>query len=431
MSTATGQKGRRVSGRRCRAALLPSCPAVFVALSITTFACASGDYDTIVIDSAGVRLVTNHEVGEGWRETPRWTVAQDLVIGGDSTMEHQFGRIGDLAVSPNGDIAVIDQLNGVVRVFDRDGRFRRSIGRSGRGPGELSRSANGIFFLGESLLVLDPGEQRMTVFAPDGSPDTVIALPQGPRGQSWLRLDSGDFLMRGLTISRVEGRFAFWDALLRVRADGAASDTLFEFDYAKTDMGGAGALKIPLIVNNPTWARLADGRIAWTALDRNYVQIRDSTGGIVARVRHSAWQTREVTPADRTAMVEMLRTKLRAIGGDASFADSPQVEAPRTFPAITAVRAGPNNTIWVQLMGPVESIDPMAINAPDRADFLGGSTWHVLDSTGDFMGAIELPRRFRPFRMTEDMIYGAARDDDGVERVLRLQLSIDSASRSS
>ena len=123
-------------------------------------------------------------------------------------------------------------------------------------------------------------------------------------------------------------------------------------------------------------------------------------------------------------MVEMLRVKLRSIGGDASFADSPQVEAPPHFPAITAVRAGPRGTIWVQQMGPVESIDPMALNAPDRADFLGGSTWHVLDSSGAFMGAIDLPRRFRIFRMAEDAVYGAARDDDGVERILRLGLRI-------
>ena len=388
-----------------------------------TLACASGDFDTIVIDSAGVQLVTNHEAGEGWRESLRWTVTQDLVIGGDSAEHSQFGRIGDLAAAPNGDIAVIDQLNGVARVFDRDGRFRRSVGRPGRGPGELSRSANGIYFLDDSLLILDPGERRMTVFAPDGTADTVTPLPAAPMGQGWQRLGNGDFLMRGLTISRVEGRFTFWDALLRLRADGASSDTLFEFDYARTDLGGVGALRIPLIVNNPTWGRLADGRIAWTALDRDFVQIHDSTGRIVARVKHTQWRRREVTPADRSAMVEMLRVKLRAIGGDASFADSPQVEAPRTFPAITTVRAGPRGTIWVQLMGSVESIDPMAINAPDRADFFGGSTWHVLDAAGEFLGAVELPRRFRIYRVTEEALYGAARDDDGVERIVRVRVT--------
>jgi hypothetical protein len=197
---------------------------------------------------------------------------------------------------------------------------------------------------------------------------------------------------------------------------------LFEFDYEKTDLGGPGRLRIQLIVNNPTWTRLEDGRIAWTALDHNYVQVHDSTGRLVSRITSGQWVTREVTDADKAAMVELLRTKLRAIGGDASFADSPQVEAPARFPAITAVRAGPRGTIWVQLMGLVASIDPMAINAPDRADFLGGSTWHVLDGTGRFLGAIELPRRFRIFRVTDDAIVGAARDDDGVERILRLRL---------
>jgi hypothetical protein len=399
--------------------------AVRCVLALAIAGCVTGDSDTLVVDSAGIRVVTNHIAGEGWHESPRWTVAQDLVIGADSAgEEYQFGRVGDLAVSPGGDIAVIDQLNGVVRVFDRDGSFLGSVGRSGRGPGELSRSANGIYFLGDSLLVLDPGERRMTLFAPDGSVDTVTPLPPAPMGQGWSRLAGGEFLMRGLTISRVEGRFTFWDALLRVLGDGTSSDTLFEFDYAKTDMGGTGGLKIPLIVNNPTWTRLSDGRIAWTALDRDFVQIHDSAGRVIARVRHRQWTSREVTPSDHAAMVELLRIKYRAIGGDASFADSPQVQSPPRFPAITTVRAGPQGTIWVQLMGPVESIDPMAINAPDRADFLGGPTWHVMDSSGGYLGSVDLPRRFRIFRFGADAVYGAARDDNGVERVIRLTLTI-------
>ena len=400
-------------------------PFVSAGFCILIAACASGDSDTIVTDSAGVRLVANQPAGEGWLESPRWSVTQDLAVGTDSgPAESQFGRIGDLAVSPDGDIALIDQLNGVVRVFDVTGTHRASIGRSGKGPGELSRSANGIYWLGsDTLLVLDPGERRQTVFRLDGTVDTILPLPATPTGQGWSRLGDGDLLMRGLTISRVEGRFTFWDALLKLRGDGSAPDTLFEFDYAKTDLGGPGQLRIQLLVNNPSWARLADGRIAWTALDRDFVQIHDAAGRVVSRITSSQWVTREITAADKQAMVELLRVKLRAIGGDASFADSPQVEAPVRFPAITAVRAGPRGTIWVQLMGPVESIDPMAINAPDRADFLGGATWHVLDSTGEFMGAIEMPRRFRSFRMTDDAIYGAARDDDGVERIVRLRLN--------
>ena len=397
----------------------------FAALALLVAACARSDGEFIERDSAGIRLVVNNATGAGWKDETPWRVTEELAIGSDTLSdEYRFGRIGDLAVMPNGNIAVIDQLARVVRVFDARGRFIRTIGRPGKGPGELSINSNGIYALpGDSLLVLDPGERRMTVFAPDGTVGRVTLLPPAPIGQGWLRLPDGRFLMRGLTIGRAEGRFTFWDALLAVQADGAATDTLFVFDHAKTDLGGPGRIRIQLIVNNPTWARLDDGRIAWTALDRSYVQVHDSTGRLLSRISHAAWVAKPVTAADKAAMVELLRIKLKALGGDASFADSPQVEAPPVFPAISTVRAGPRGTIWVQLMGPVESIDHMAINARDRADFLGGSTWHVLDSSGRFRGAIELPPRFRIFRVTDDALYGTARDDDGVERIVKLRLS--------
>lgn len=387
-------------------------------------ACNAGErLPATTSDSAGVRLVRNH-ASDTWRGGPAWTASVSLTIGADSGNEaYQFGRIGDLAVTPRGEIAVIDQLAGTVRVFDSTGTFVRSLGRPGRGPGELSRSANGIFPLGgDSMLVMDPGERRMTVYAPDGTVASTIALAAPPNAQGWTRQPDGSLLERGLTISRVDGKFAFWDALLSMTADGASTDTLFEFDYVKTDLGGPGQLRIQLIVNNPTWARLDDGRIVWTALDQDYVSIHAPDGRLLSRVRHEAWVTRPVTPDDKSVMVELLRAKYRMIGGDASFADSPQVEAPPTFPAITTVRAGPDGTIWVQQMGPVSTIDPMAINAPDRADFLGGPTWHVLDRDGVFLGAIELPPRFRIFRMSGDAIYGAARDSLDVERIVRLRL---------
>ena len=397
----------------------------FAALTLLVTACARRDGEVIERDSAGVRLVVNDATGAGWKGETQWRVTEELAVGSDTLSdEYRFGRIGDLDVAPNGNIAVIDQLSSVVRVFDARGRFVRSVGRPGKGPGELSINSNGIYVLpGDSVLVLDPGERRMTVFASDGTVGRVTPLPPTPTGQGWLRLPDGRFLMRGLTIGRAEGRFTFWDALLSVQADGAATDTLFVFDHAKTDLGGPGRIRIQLIVINPTWARLEDGRIVWTALDRSFVQVHDSTGRLMSRISHAAWVPKPVTPADKAAMVELLRTKLKALGGDASFADSPQVEAPAEFPAISTVRAGPRGTIWVQLMGPAETIDPMAINARDRADFFGGSTWHVLDSSGRFRGAVELPSRFRIFRVTDDALYGTARDDDGVERIVKLRLS--------
>lgn len=84
--------------------------------------------------------------------------------------------------------------------------------------------------------------------------------------------------------------------------------------------------------------------------------------------------------------------------------------APQTLPARTRCSACHH------------SADPMALNASERADFFGGADWDVLDGEGRYLGTPTLPPRFRVFRITADAVLGAARDEDGVERVVRLEL---------
>jgi hypothetical protein len=121
-------------------------------------------------------------------------------------------------------------------------------------------------------------------------------------------------------------------------------------------------------------------------------------------------------------MVELLREKLERLGGDAAAADGPTVESPELLPAITGVHAGPENTIWVQRMGDVASIDPMSVNANDRIDGLGGSQWDVFDVQGERLGEIRLPDRFRIRRIVREMVYGVAKDELDRETVTRLRL---------
>lgn len=411
-------------GRAARALALAS----LSSLSSLWLGCDAGGATSrpgvTVRDSSGVRIVQDARDDAPWGGDSPWRAVPDLAIGSDSAESYRLGQVGDVAVTSTGDIVVIDQSVAQLRVFGRDGAFRRAFSREGRGPGELSRFSSAVLVgAGDSLFVPDPRDRRITVFAADGSFGRVIPTTSLPQGKSWLLLDDGSVLQRGSTTSRdEEGAFAFWDAMMRVAADGTAADTLFVFDHAQTPIGGPGKIRIALIVNNPSWARLPDGRIVWSALDRDFLSVHDASGRVVGRYARRQWRTRPVTDADKEAMRELLRVKLRALGGDAGAADSPMVEAPPLFPSITAVRAGPGGTIWVQRMGDVAAIDPMAINAAERSDFFGGATWDVLEGDGSYAGSIELPPRFRVFRISNGAIYGAARDEDGVERVMRLVL---------
>ena len=376
-------------------------------------------------DSAGVAIASNHQ-RDSADVAEVWTVTEDLRIGavdGDDSIT--FGQVGEIAVDGAGRIYVLDRQARRVKVYGSDGAFLRFIGREGEGPGEMSRFPNGLMIRGDTaLIVADYAQARVSIFDLEGRLLSTVAVPARPMGMSWTLDDAGDLVYRGQTIGRRDGGgFSFWDAIVAmdVGAPGRL-DTLLVMNYPATDLGSPGNLRVPLIVNSPFWDRLSDGRIAWSSLDRDEVQVHASDGRLVLIVRSDAWRKRAASRADGEVMRELLRTKLTALGGVVETAAGPNVVFPDSLPSITAVRAGPDNTIWVQRMGSVESIDPVAVNAPGPADALGGGTWDVFDAEGAFVGVVRLPARFRAMEITGDAVYGVLRDDMDVQRVVRLRL---------
>jgi hypothetical protein len=109
-----------------------------------TVACADGDdsppewsgrLDTL---ATGVIIAENAAAGV-WRQPDRWTLAEELRIGsaeGDGPAV--FAGITALGVDRAGRIHVLDNRADNVRVFAPDGRYLRTLGRSGAGPGSHS-----------------------------------------------------------------------------------------------------------------------------------------------------------------------------------------------------------------------------------------------------------------------------------------------------
>jgi hypothetical protein len=83
-------------------------------------------------------------------------------------------------------------VTGEVAVYDPSGSFAGTIGRSGRGPGELGRVRHVVITPGDSLLVLDA--MRLTLFSPTGDFVRGRQLPNGVQGFRYLALDDGRVL---------------------------------------------------------------------------------------------------------------------------------------------------------------------------------------------------------------------------------------------
>lgn len=113
---------------------------------LCTLACAGGDADSVT--------------------APEDVLADAVTVGGadDERPEYQFGYVTGLVVLDGGRVAVADQINSNVRVFDVDGAHLYSFGRAGAGPGELQRPCCLALDAQQRLWVRDGGNARYNVY---------------------------------------------------------------------------------------------------------------------------------------------------------------------------------------------------------------------------------------------------------------------------
>lgn len=91
-----------------------------------------------------------------------------------------FGVIEAIAADADDYIYVLDRTDQQVFVFDPSGAYSHAIGRSGEGPGELSRAAGVSVGPGNRIWVPDPATARVSVFERGG--EFVAALARRGRG---------------------------------------------------------------------------------------------------------------------------------------------------------------------------------------------------------------------------------------------------------
>lgn len=116
----------------------------------------------------------------------RWK-AVEVAVPANGADEACLGRPIALALD-GGSLYVCDAQDSAVKVFSKDGKFLRAVGRKGRGPGELS-FPSGVSVLGGRIFVADKSNARIQVFDGEGrahggfpvpfAPDKVLALAAG------------------------------------------------------------------------------------------------------------------------------------------------------------------------------------------------------------------------------------------------------------
>ncbi len=151
-------------------------------VAATVAACASAEDseavggDSAVLDSAGVRIVSHRLQDSGLTTIPEWSVtgSPDWTFNRipNRSISELFGVTGAVFLN-DGTLVLGHGSDRELLYVDQTGRYVRSTGSAGSGPGEMQSIRGPYVSVDNQLLVYDPRQRRLTRF--DSSGNTVAS----------------------------------------------------------------------------------------------------------------------------------------------------------------------------------------------------------------------------------------------------------------
>lgn len=131
----------------------------------------------------GVTVVYNPKKPAPPPDVPtKLILEEDLAIGAkEGEEEYMFSEATRLDVDVEGNIYVLDRKASHIKVFDKEGKFLRTIGNKGQGPGEFQGPRDIYITPQKEILVNDSSTRRLHFFTLDGK-----FLREASAGKMWL-----------------------------------------------------------------------------------------------------------------------------------------------------------------------------------------------------------------------------------------------------
>lgn len=353
------------------------------------------------------QIVVHNPAGSLWGPGEEWTVREDLRVGAiDGDGPDMFGVITDVEVDEYGRFWVFEGQAQELRVFDADGRFVRTVGREGEGPGEFQRVIGMAWGPDGHLWLADPSNNRLSVVDTAGSSVTSHPTIGGVIVQPWPGgFDrSGHFYTYGIDTSAEEA----FGALVMVRhgPDLQPIDSIAPPEYP-------GEREVFEFRNEENWMitgvpftpglewQLAPEGGFWAGLTGEYRIFRLSWEGDTLRSVRKDYEPLPVTAEDVARVRDDMEWFVDA-GGKPDWS-----RIPSTKPAFDDFVLADSGHLWVQLVA-------------DGDD--NGRRYDVFDPQGRYLGEVRtpFPVRFYPRPIIRDgFLYAVTEDELEVPYVVR------------
>ena len=384
-------------------------------------------------DTLGDTIVVRTLSGSEWGAPRRLEERMSIGVA-DGAEELMLGNVRAIDVGPDGVIHVLEGTP-TLKQFDSAGAFVRTVGRLGSGPGEYRRPDGGLAVLSDGRIVVrDPGNGRMAIFANDGAPVTTWRISSTFNTSRKLYRDSADNLYTLVLIDPADDPADWVLGVQRFAPDGTPGDSIaaprWTWNRAIIKAQREGSTSVSDVPFSP--------EAHWAFSPLGYM-----VGGLATEYRIDVFHRGGVLRIERNAPPVPVASEeaadLRREATEEMASEYPGwtwngPEVPATKPPFRELFVGDDGRIWVLLSRP--GIKDPTVEADADGSRPAPSPWtepvafDVFEPDGRYLGEVSAPAGFlaspQPvFR--GDTVWATAEDADGVRYVKRYEVVRDTS----
>ena len=379
----------------------------------------------------------------------------------DGAEEYVFGDIAEVAIGSDGSIYVFDRQVPALRQYDVRGKYVRTLGRKGQGPGEYLKGGGLAVHPDGRVMLWDTGTWRINVYSPAGGSIASWSTPSGASGSASLStsralvIDSAGVVWYRRTIfdrQRPGGPRTEW---VRFDRAGVPLDTVAEPAFSVVPRmlsatNGPATTTGNVPFEPRTLSALSPRGYFVTGYPDRYAfemlvppsgaasPRRWRAGDPVVSVRRSDAKALPVSRAQRDTARRSIEERMRRVDPAWSWSGPP---IPETHPFYTRLVPALDGRIWVSLLA-----DPMPVLGSISTSIGGGSggatggpppprvpspptlsttpmLYDVFEPSGAYLGRVEIPPRVVLGAQRGDQVWGVAYNDDDVAFLKRYRIS--------
>jgi hypothetical protein len=337
---------------------------------------------------------------------------------------HDLHRVSDASRLSDGRVAVLNRSTAEVRLYDANGRFLRSLGRSGDGPGEFRNPHRLWVRNADTIVVADYPPWRVSAYTPEAEyagtvrftpvyvnpPVHSAVFPDGSylaAAECCYELETAGFPQRRLFVTHHD-------------SDGTTIDTFAILPSRRVGRIGPPQFRLaasPLF--EPRAVATAWGE--WVLLGTTAqpeLRVLDRSGKLVRIVRWNG-AVKEVSRDDLLAYRDSILDAARMQDDTliAEWLTNPERPVARELPAFVRVLVARTGELWIQ---------EYSRGSHARA------RWLVFDVRGEFQCTVFIPKALHIFEATSSDVLGRITDELGIEQIVvyRLERRLPSTVRS-